>query len=487
MKNFAAVFLFFLITGCASFSADAQAQSLFRLKDEPRKLVDAEKYSVASIRESEIEFAMRNPPGKINLALFDGKNYEAVRTDSEIRAMDDQTWRGKIVQGKFSGDVILTFRRGFVSGLIYAPEAVYEIAVKGDRQILVELDQKLFPECGGEIKSEAENKIVGSENVTGIEDSGDRIDVLVFYTTATKNALGGDAQAQVLAQQGIDSSNTAYQNSKIRQRLRMVHARELVYTEVGTPSTDLSNFRNNTTVRDLREQYKADLVALIAEEPSVCGIGYLMGANSPASQNNGYTLTHRTCVAGNLSFAHELGHNMGSQHNPENGSNPTYPFAFGHYVNGVFRTVMSYSDPCTSGCARRAYFSNPEIYFSGYATGIDNQRDNARSINLTADSISNYRYSGASLTLNNYSGGETIPRNLSRTLNWTSDNLPGNVRIEVSRNESTNWETLIANTPNDGSETINITGKSTRRARLKIVSLDNPSVSDSSAGNIIIR
>lgn len=487
MKHFTKLFLVFVVIICASFSAAAQTQNLFRIKNAPQKLSNAEKYSAASVRESEIEFERKNLLDKLNLSLFDGKNYEAVRTDLEVRAMDDYTWRGKIFQRKFSGDVILTFRKGFVSGLVYTPETLYEIVAKGDKQILVELDQELFPNCGGEIKPETDNKIESSGSGLEVVDSGDRIDVLVFYTTASKNALGGDAQAQALAQQAVDASNTAYINSKIRQRLRLVNSRELLYTEVGTPSTDLSNFRNNTTVRDLREQYKADLVVLIAEEPSVCGIGYLMGTNSPASQNNGFTLTHRTCAVGNLSLAHELGHNMGSQHNPENGSNPTYSFGFGHYVDGVFRTVMSYADPCPSGCTRRAYFSNPEIYFSGYSTGIDNARDNARSINLTADSIANYRYSGASLTMNNYNGGETIPRNLSRTLNWTSDNLTGNVRIEVSRNESTNWETLIANTPNDGSQIINIFGKPTRRAKLRVVSLDNPTVSDSSAGNVIIR
>jgi hypothetical protein len=101
---------------------------------------------------------------------------------------------------------------------------------------------------------------------------------------------------------------------------------------------------------------------------------------------------------------------MGSHHNPENGGTPTYPYGFGHYVNGVYRTVMSYVDPCTSGCTRVAYFSNPSVVFSGLPTGIDNARDNARSINNTADTISNYRYSGSSIMLSNFNGAEIVPR-----------------------------------------------------------------------------
>ena len=473
-----------LIIAFVSYSSGQNRASLFVLKENPS--AKADKYSVASVRESEIEFNRQNSAQteRLDFPLFDGKIYEAKRVSTEIRAMDDYTWRGKIEQGKFSGDVILTFRKGFVAGLIYSPNAVYEIVPKGEKQILVELNQSLFPDCGGEIKGE---EVRANSSPQATIDSGDRIDVLVFYTTASKNALGGDAQAQTLTQQAVDAANTAYINSKIRQRLRMVNSQELVYTEVGTPSTDLSNFRNNATAQTLRDQYKADLVALIAEEPSVCGIGYLMGADSPTSQNNGFTLTHRTCAVGNLSFAHELGHNMGSAHNPENGSSATYPFAFGHYVNGSYRTVMSYVDPCANGCTRVPYFSNPNVVYLNAPTGIDNARDNARSINNTADSIANYRYSGANLQMNNFNAGDVLPRGIARNLSWSSDNLTGNVRIEISRDESTNWQTLIANTPNDGTESITVYGRTTRRARVRIVSLDSPTVSDSSVRNITIR
>jgi hypothetical protein len=227
---------------------------------------------------------------------------------------------------------------------------------------------------------------------------------------------------------------------------------------------------------------------MIGEIQGACGVGYLMGSNQTnGNPNNGFTVTARSCAVGNLSFAHELGHNMGSHHNPENGSNPTYPFGFGHYVNANYRTVMSYVDPCPNGCTRRPYFSNPEVIFGGAPTGIDNARDNARSINLTADPIANYRYSGANLMMNNFNGGDVLPRGISRNLSWSSENITGSVRIEISRDESTTWQTLIANTPNDGAENITVWGKATRRARLRIVSIDNSNVSDSSVRNITIR
>jgi len=484
----AAVFILHFCNSSAVTGAQT-GTSLFTLVKNPEKKADAEKFSIASVRESEIDVNISSlneaKTPRLTFPLFDGKNYEAVRESLEIRQTNDFTWRGKITQDKFVGDVILTFKAGLVSGLIYASNGVYEIVPKGSEQILIELDQKLFPECAGDVEGE-KKQINSTENISISTDSGDRIDVLILYTTAVKNTLGGDAQAQTFAQQAIDAANTAYINSKIRQRVHLVRAQETPIAETGILGAELSALRANPGVTALRNIYNADLVAMLSNSTDNCGIGYLMGS-AAGNLNNGFTVTSRGCAVGNLSFAHELGHNMGSQHNPENGSDATYSFGYGHYVNGVFRTVMSYTNPCTSGCTRRPFFSNPEITFNGFPTGVENQRDNARSINSTADAIANYRLSGTSLSMSNFNGGEAIPRLISRTINWSSENISGNVKIELSRNGGTNWETLIANTPNDGSEIITVSGRPTRQARLRIVSLDNPIASDSSVRNISIR
>lgn len=479
--------LVFLFANSVSAQSE-KIKTLFNLKEIPR--AKTEKSSLASLRESDIVFNFSNlgetDTDILNLTLFDSKSYSAKRSHTEIRGLDDYTWRGKITKDKFEGDVILTFKKGFVSGLIYTPDSVYEIVPKGEKQILIELNQELFPDCAGNVKGD-ESKIENSNNLVAT-DSGDRIDVLVLYTTPVKNSLGGDAQAQSFAQQAIDSTNTAYINSKIRQRVRLIAAQETAIAETGSLSTELSTVRNDVSVAALRDQFKADLVAMISNSSDNCGIGYLMGSNQASGNaNNAFTVTSRSCAIGNLSFAHELGHNMGSQHNPENGSGATYTFGYGHYVDGSYRTVMSYTNPCPSGCTRRPYFSNPEVFFSGFATGIDNARDNARAINNTADPISNYRYSGANINLSNFNGGEVLPRNIARTLNWSSEGITGNVRIEISRDESTNWQTLIANTPNDGAENITVQGRPTRRARIRVVSADNATISDSSLKNIVIR
>ncbi len=63
----------------------------------------------------------------------------------------------------------------------------------------------------------------------------------------------------------------------------------------------------------------------------------------------------------------------------------------------------------------------------------------------------------------------------------------GNVRIDVSWNEGTTWRSVVASTPNDGSESFSIYGPATRHARIRVVSLSDTAVSDSSVSNISIR
>lgn len=445
----------------------------------------SEKTSPASVEERVIEVGAESGSlfnsEQFDIPLLDGKVYRARRVSSEMRSLTDLTWHGKLVSGKYRGDVILTHNNGFFAGLIYSPDAVYEIVPRGNEHLLLKLDQSLFPECGGSPIPETAVLEQPAEAMGSTPDSGDRLDILVLYTTATKNFLGGDAQARTLSQQAVDVTNVSYANSRIRTRLRLVASQEHVFTETGNSSNDLTSLRTNTAVQALRNTHSADLVSLIAEVTDVCGIGYLIGGATQGA--SAYTLSARSCAVGNLTLAHEVGHNQGSHHNPENSGTATYPYSYGHYINGSYRTIMSYTNPCTNGCPKAPHFSNPLISYNGFPTGIADQRDNARSINNTADNVANYRFSGSSIRMMKYRNGETLNRRLARAITWSTTNVTGNVRIDISYDEGLTWQALIANTANDGSETVNISGRASKNARLRIVSLSDSAISDSSPRN----
>ena len=422
------VFSFF----CLFYFEPSQAQSapetarLFDLigTEKPRSTV-----SMAAVREQEIAINVNNinfeTAQKLDFPLLDGTLHEAIRSESEgfIRFADDEfTWRGKIFGvNEWSGDVTLTVKAGALAGLIYSPGGVYEIVPQENlKHLLVKIDQSQFPPCGGAIPEKQENREVNRPSTLDARlavDNGSQIDVLVVYTSNVRVALGGTPQAQAFAQQSIASTNTAYQNSGINPRLRLVGTKEVTYAEAGTTSAALDWVDSDATVAAARNTAKADTVAMLIESASDgCGRAYVMRNVGPAFSGSAFSVTVRGCAVGNLSFAHEIGHNEGCEHNPENGAPPgdaSYPYAFGHYVNNSFRTVMSYVDPCPGGCDRVAYFSNPSVTFNGFATGITNQRDNRRVINNTALTMSQFRDSGggAPPANNNFASAKVISGN----------------------------------------------------------------------------
>jgi hypothetical protein len=143
---------------------------------------------------------------------------------------------------------------------------------------------------------------------------------------------------------------------------------------------------------------------LIANATNACGTAFLMSASSGGFESNAYSVSVRACAVDNLTFPHELGHNQGANHNPENGLSPSqaiFPYAFGHYVSGgasPFRTILSTAGGVCTNCPRIPYFSNPGVTYHAQPTGITDERENARTINNTAVAFSQFRNSALAVT-----------------------------------------------------------------------------------------
>ena len=83
-------------------------------------------------------------------------------------------------------------------------------------------------------------------------------------------------------------------------------------------------------------------------------------------------------------------------------------------------------------------------------------------------------------------GGVSAPIGQQVNIRWTSTNVPGNVKIELSRNGGVSYETLFASTPNDGIQSWVITGPATTQGLIKISSVDDPSIFDTSDSTFTI-
>lgn len=338
----------------------------------------------------------------VALDLFDDARLEA-----QIERVE-AGWNSIVYVGRVKDQpgsfVHLALTQEQLAGSISLPQRFYSVRYAGNNLHLVqEIERQQLPPEAEPIRVE----LPPSSSFTHAPeaDDGALIDVLVVYTPAARSEAGGTVGIQSLINLGISETNTAYANSQVIQRLRLVHTAEVSYTESGNASTDLSRLRAASDgfideVHSLRDTYQADLVALIvgAASGNACGVAYLMSGNNAGFAPSAFSVTIRSCISPNYSFGHELGHNQGLNHaRADGGSGGAYSYSFGYKSpTNTFRDVMAYN--CAgSGCPRVLHFSNPAVLYSGQPTGVDapaaNSADNAQSLNNTRLTVASFRVS----------------------------------------------------------------------------------------------
>ena len=263
--------------------------------------------------------------------------------------------------------------------------------------------------------------------------AGTTIDLLLGYTPGFASMLGGASQAQTRLNHIVAVGNQAFVNSQVGVNLRLVGTMQVNYADTGSNKSALEQLTGNTgsstvpvpaalqPLRNARDTLGADLVSLVRRfrdaDHDGCGIAWMIGGGQTAivpghqafgysaiSDSNGMQAPDNGHYCRDETLVHELGHNMGSQHDQEAARGTDglldpddygrYPYSFGlktSSTNGNFYTVMSYGD---AGQTAWRVFSNPQItYCGGRACGIANQADNARSLRLTTPLIAAFRAS----------------------------------------------------------------------------------------------
>jgi len=190
----------------------------------------------------------------------------------------------------------------------------------------------------------------------------------------------------------IEQANESFANSGLGNiKLRLAHSQLVDYDESnGEHFNHLYRMVDGegafSNVRALRNEKRADVVALIVDDPSGCGLSTRVAADAEEA----FVVVHHSCAALTFSIAHEIGHIIGARHDRALDSNAT-PFAYGHgFVNGTkWRDVMSYKASC-SGCPRVPIWSNPRIKYKGDTAGALDA-DNARVILEQAERVAKFR------------------------------------------------------------------------------------------------
>ena len=337
--------------------------------------------------------------GRILVAPFPDASFVAVTERVDVLRYGQYVWHATLA-GIEDGEATVSVTDGIAVGHITMPGAQYRIRYGGNGSHVVEqVDTTRLPPEHQPLVPDAADLAAPDPIPRQAADSGSVIDVMVVYTPDARAQAGGPAGIASAVNLAVANTNTAYANSGVTQRLRLVYSGEVAYVENHFDmGLDLTNLRDTDDgfmdgVHALRDAYRADFVALLSTGTDYCGIAYLMTTVSTSFAPFAFSVSNWSCATDDYTLAHELGHNMGLEHDVANADGEgAYPYAFGYQDPGFFRTVMAYQCFDTS-CPRIPYFSTPTRTYGGRPVGVANAAENARALNNSAPTTANFRRS----------------------------------------------------------------------------------------------
>jgi hypothetical protein len=347
--------------------------------------------TVTLVADVEVDLGVLRGSDPPRLQLLDGRTYVTVRSGVEVRGQDDFTWRGRLIgDGAEVGTATLTVMGQRLVGLFFLPPAVYRVRPARGGGHRMERMAPLRPGwCATDPSLESEQTPwpfaapPTASRVINDTSMPTRLDVMVLYTRAALAEAGGAPELRLEIQSGIDALNTSLINSQIGARAVLVDVEPYAFQEGGLIGEELRRVIHDPEAARLRRRSGADVVQLVVATAgqNAEGVAAQMARADlgPAVAPRAYSVVTRESLT-SLVPAHEIGHNLGCDHDPPDADYPpslaSWPYAYGHYVDGLFSTVMSYTDPCQRGCPPVPNFSNPGIAIQGQPTGIAGLRDN---------------------------------------------------------------------------------------------------------------
>lgn len=390
------------------FGDPATAVDAFRAAPQFRPDARRARVTTVNFETLEASLAAADPAGPppFVLNLFEDVVLPVVFDRAERDVLGHTSWVGR-VDGEPMSHVTFTWRGRVLTGTAQVGPANYLVRTTPDgRHIIEELAE---PDRNIELpprRPVSEPAAAGTAARDAVPRA-DPIDVtlLVLYTPAARSITGLNS-LQTLIANGIANTNTALQNSGVNGRIVLAGTQELAYVEDPQGlGDDLTALTNSPAVAAARDAAGADLVSLVIDRnpgPIVsisCGLAWL-GPSTPAF---GFGVVERFCFFPNLSFSHELAHNFGADHAPEDcladfGATGCQgiPYARGYKDPAqAFRTIMAYVCS-TTNCPRVLNYSNPNVPETQTmrTTGTVTQH-NARALNETFATIAAYRGGGA--------------------------------------------------------------------------------------------
>lgn len=379
--------------------------------------------------------------GHLSLTAPSGEKLDFRYERHVEHASGDWTWLGRVDRSGTIQQAIITFGEHAVFGAIDQDgKPSLKLTMRDGKAWLVETDPLKLALVEQRFGADHQDDFLIPNAAIGASAAGDSsrpvaaadiaatkaattVDVLVGYSNGYAAGLGGTSQALTRINNLVDITNQAYSNSQIDARIRLVHAMQVNYPDNNDNGDTLEKLTGTRDVpvdpafnalRAARDQYGADLVSLVRKydrtSQNGCGIAWLIGGGQQpyavGSAGNGYSVVsdgrqqdgNTTYFCRDESFAHELGHNMGAQHDRATATTDgtlkygAFAYSFGYKADatgGNFYDIMAYGDQGQTGYR---VFSNPRVTLcGGRACGVENQADNARTLTQTMPVAATFR------------------------------------------------------------------------------------------------
>lgn len=421
-----------------------------------------------------------------------GDKILVIRDTIESVGDNTYTWIGSLYTNgdlnSYYGSVIITFDYlSGLSGTFATKHGIWVVSPIGDNaNVLVRVDQFKSFNYSRNIDEKSSNKNTrinydilellfnphsNNNNKNRSFDVPNTSRPLQFYTEVralvlwTTAAAADRPEVSTIASQSISEINDIYDHSGLTPfwgsspRLVLAH-KQLLSGFIETPyggsmsgfnaaSFDVDALTNNQFVKNLRNQYNADIVILLTKSG---GYGGTLGVvqQIPTLPNgydadNAYAIVDVSEAVSGETFSHEVSHLFGARHAPSQvvSSNMTgAPYGRAHfgrtgpwYDPARFITVTgNQSDP---GDRRIRRISNPDIRYDDEPTGVEGYTDNARVIRNSASALATYRTSPITVSISQSGSSSYLTHTMhpsggsgNRTYEWAiSQGSPGNYQL----------------------------------------------------------